>query len=292
MKHLITATLLCLSSLAPAELPKYYGYDWIDPWPTSATVAYDVVKDHTNLNVVHSIKALNSRACAENNCVLNISAGQADVYTDICPNKTTDEACSNVGYVNIWNIVASIKQALNKPVAIYFIDEPFFEPALKSNNVYVPYRYSSYICTLNEAMAAYSLTLPVFTILSDSQYKNTAYKDELTNGIPSTGCPATIKSTLSWIGIDNYNWTTAQEVINAYKSFDPTNKFKWVLVPASSYDVATESYINNFYKEAAEIQQNFVYILNFRYDARMFGTGKQSEVKTKSFGTFIKNLRK
>lgn len=292
MKSIALSAMLLMASAAQADLPKYYGYDWIDPWPNSPIAAYNVVKDHTNLNVVHSIAALNSSACVDGQCVLAIAAGQSSVYTDICPEQTTDAACSKVAYENIWNIISTVKAASNKPAAIYFIDEPFFEPALKDSNGYVPYRYSSYICTMNDAMNAYSIKLPIYTILADSQYKNPVYKEELTNGIPSTGCPTTIKSTLDWIGIDNYTWTTSQQLLSAYSSFDPTGKFKWVMVPAASYDVANEAYIAAFYKEAAQVANNFVYVMNFKYDSRMFGSGKQSGLNSKSFGMFIKNLHK
>lgn len=292
MKKLL-GILFIVASSVKADLPKYYGYDWIDPWPNDVMVAYNSIKDHTNLNVVHSITSLNSSACSNNNCVLSISAGQSSVYTDICPDTSTDATCSSVAYVNIWNIISSVKKATNKPSAIYFIDEPFFEAALKDqNNVYVPYRYSSYVCTMNDAMTAYNIKLPIFTILSDNQYKTQAYKEELTNGMPATGCPTTVKSTLDWIGIDNYTWTTSQQIISAYSSFDPVGKWKWVMVVPSSYDVATEAQIAAFYKEAAEINNNFVYVMNFKYDGRMFGSGKQSELKSKSFGMFIKNLHK
>ena len=294
MKFIKTiASMVALVALqANADIPKYYGYDWIDPYPASAVTAYTNVKDHTNLNVVHSITALNSSACDNGNCVLNISSGQSGVYTDICPNKTSDETCSSVAYANLWNIVSSIKQATNKPTAIYLIDEPFYEAALKSNNVYVPYRYSSYICTLNEALSAYNLRIPIFTILAENQYRNVDYRNEIVNGIPTTGCPATIKSTVDWIGIDNYTWTNKQQTLDAYNLLDPTKKFKWVLVPASTYDVANEAYMINFYKEAAEIANNFVYIMNFRYDSRVVAGNNQLSETTRSFGLYIKNLRK
>ena len=288
----IALVAMLLATQANADIPKYYGYDWIDPYPTSAVTAYNNIKDHTNLNVVHSIAALNSEACSSNTCVLNISAGQANVYTDICPNKVNDETCSAVGYANLWNIVSNIKQATNKPAAIYLIDEPFYEAALNSNNVYVPYRYSSYICTLNEALSAYNLKIPIFTILAENQYRNVDYRNEIVNGIPATGCPATIKSTVDWIGIDNYTWTSKQQVLDAYNYLDPTKKFKWVLVPASTYDVATDSYMIGFYKEAAEIANNFVYIMNFRYDSRVVTGNSQLSETTRSFGRYIKNLHK
>ena len=292
VKSNLAILALVLASASNADIPKYYGYDWIDPYPTTATVAYSNIKDHTNLNVVHTIAALNSSACNNGGCVLGISAGQSDVYVDICPNKTTDETCSAVGYGNIWNIISSVKAATNKPTAIYFIDEPFYEAALKSNNVYVTYRYSSYICTLNDAMSAYSLKIPIFTILAENQYRNPDYRSEINNGIPVTGCPATIKSTVDWIGIDNYTWTNKQQVIDAYNLLDPTKKFKWVMVPASSYDVANNAYMIGFYKEAAEIANNFVYIMNFKYDNRVVTGSGQLADTVRSFGMYIKNLHK
>lgn len=294
MKKLITLTVLLsgitLSGITLADIPKYYGYDWIDPYPTTAMTTFDKVKDHTNLNVVHSFTSLNSEACNNGKCVLNVSAGQSDVYVDICPNKQSDIECIKTSYQNIWSIVSKIKAAGNKPTAIYLIDEPFYEAALKNNNVYEPYRYSSYVCTFNEAMSAYGLSIPLFTVLADNQYKNPVFRSEILNGIPSTGCSVGIKSTLDWVGIDNYTWTTKQQVLDAYNTLDPQKKFKWVAVPASTYDVSTESAMTSMYKEFAEIGNNFIYIMNFRYDSRV-GNGNLSNA-LKGFGQYIKYLSK
>lgn len=293
MKAFLAGILLAISSVTLADIPKYYGYDWLDDnWNVIPTTRYNQVKEHTNLNVVHSITALNSKVCKNNTCALNVRAGHSDVYVDICPNKTSDSDCIKESYQNIWGIVNKISTAINKPSVVYLIDEPFYESALKQNNNYVQFRFASYVCTMNEALTAYGLSIPVMTILSDEQYKNSTYKNEILNGIPSTGCSAGVKSVVDWIGIDNYTWTNKQQVLEAYNYLDPTKKFKWVLVPASTYDVANEAYMIDFYKESAEIANNFVYIMNFRYDSRMFGSGKQSELNSKSFGMFIKNLHK
>ena len=295
MKFIKTiASMVALVALqSNADIPKYYGYDWLDDnWNVVPTTRYNQVKEHTNLNVVHTITALNSEVCKNNTCALNVRAGHSDVYVDICPNKTSDSDCIKESYQNIWGIVNKISIAINKPSVIYLIDEPFYEAALKSNNVYVPYRYSSYICTLNEALSAYNLRIPIFTILAENQYRNVDYRNEIVNGIPTTGCPATSKSTVDWIGIDNYTWTNKQQTLDAYNLLDPTKKFKWVLVPASTYDVANEAYMINFYKEAAEIANNFVYIMNFRYDSRVVTGNSQLSETTRSFGRYIKNLRK
>lgn len=291
MKTLIF-TLTLVSNLAIADIPKYFGYDWIDPYPTNAVTNYTNVKDYTNLNVVHSFTALDSAACNSGKCVLNISAGQSDVYVDICPNKTSDVECVKSSYQNIWGIVSKVKSSVNKPTAIYLIDEPFYEPALKNNGVYEPFRFPSYVCTINEALSAYNLNIPVFTILADNQYKDVTFRNEIVNGIPTTGCSVGIKSTVDWIGIDNYNWTTKQQLLDAYNVLDPTKKFKWVAVPASTYDVSTSSRMINFYKELAEVDNNFTYIMNFRYDSRIVNSGSELDDVIRSFGQYIKHLSK
>jgi hypothetical protein len=55
-----------------ADIPKYFGYDWIDPYPNTAMMVYDKVKSHTNLNIVHSFTSLGSSACADGKCALNV----------------------------------------------------------------------------------------------------------------------------------------------------------------------------------------------------------------------------
>jgi len=291
MKNLVYCLLLC-SNVVFADIPKYFGYDWIDPYPNTAMMVYDKVKSHTNLNVVHSFASLDSNACANGKCALNVSAGHSDVYVDICPNKTSDVECIKTSYQNIWGIVSQIKTSTNKPSAIYLIDEPFYESALKNNGVYEPYRYSSYVCTFNEALSAYNMSIPLFTILADNQYKNTTFRNEIVNGIPSTGCSVGIKSTVDWIGIDNYTWTTKQQLLSAYSTLDPQKKFRWVAVPASTYDVANSDVMLSMYKEIAEIDNNFIYIMNFRYDSRVTGGGSDLDKAIKSFGEYIIHLRK
>jgi hypothetical protein len=64
------------------------------------------------------------------------------------------------------------------------------------------------------------------------------------------------------------------------------------MVPASSYDVANEAYMAGFYKEAAEIANNFVYIMNFKYDSRVVTGSGQLTDTVRSFGLYIKNLHK
>ena len=43
MKNLVYCLLLC-SSVVFADIPKYFGYDWIDPYPNTAMTVYDKVK--------------------------------------------------------------------------------------------------------------------------------------------------------------------------------------------------------------------------------------------------------
>ena len=98
------------------------------------------------------------------------------------------------------------------------------------------------------------------------------------NGIPSTGCSVGVKSTVDWIGIDNYTWTTKQQLLSAYSTLDPQNKFRWVAVPVSTYDVANSDVMLSMYKEIAEIDNNFIYIMNFRYDSRVTGGGSDLDI--------------
>lgn len=294
MKFIKTiASMVALVALqANADIPKYYGYDWLDDnWNVVPTTRYNQVKEHTNLNVVHTITALNSEVCKNNTCALNVRAGHSDVYVDICPNKTSDSDCIKESYQNIWGIVNKISTATNKPSVIYLLDEPFYESALKQNNSYVQFRFASYVCTMNEALAAYGLSIPIMTILSDEQYKNPAYKSEILNGIPSTGCSAGVKSTVDWIGIDNYTWTTSSQIVTAYNTLDPSKKFKWVLAVPSSYFVGTKSQMLLQHKSYASIMDNVVYVMGFKWDGEVL-TDNELGKSLKSYGSFIKHLSK
>ncbi|WP_205300821.1 hypothetical protein [Oleiagrimonas citrea] len=245
-----TTTTAPSSTTSPTQKIKFYGYDWLDYYqftqpamnPSSAKNAiYTTGFSKTNLNVVHRTETLDDSACASGTCALGINAGSGttsgSLWTDICPGAINDQQCTSLGsWQNIWNIVATIKQATYKPSAIYFIDEPFDNKALQENGNYVSYRYPSYICTLREAMQHYGLNIPVFTVLSYNQAHTAKYVGEIQNQMPSTGCPTTYNSRPDWIGIDNYHWSDSDMWSTYTYVAPPSNPSsqKWVMVPPST----------------------------------------------------------
>ncbi|MBX3656407.1 MAG: hypothetical protein KF686_19705, partial [Ramlibacter sp.] len=138
--------------------------------------------------------------------------------------------------------------ASNKPAAIYLIDEPSTNPALKdgSTGAYVQYRYASYVCTLRQALTAYSLAPKVFTFLAASELTSTIIY-EINNQMPSTGCPSSVRSMPDWIGTDNYSWKYVSGVVNdapniyaTYNTYFPpgSGRPEWILaVPSSQMSV-------------------------------------------------------
>lgn len=168
---------------------RFFGYDWIDYERTNESVArtaavdgLQVVRSNgsaaTNLNIVRTLNSLNSSACSNSSCGLGVSAGErqdlfepGNIKFDICAGATSYEQCvagANV-WGNIWNITAKIAGAVNRPAAIYPIDEPTIQPALKSlSGNYVPWSYASFVCTFRDAMAANSINIPIFTVLAIS----------------------------------------------------------------------------------------------------------------------------
>lgn len=159
---------------------KYYGYDWLDFYENAspsynATAALNAISDvgfsTTNLNVVHSIKSLSLPICAQRamcaECTSWIRLRCRFAVRGHLSRATNDSSCQAVGsWANIWRIVQEISKATYRPCAIYFIDEPFDVPALQTGDKYVPYQYSSYLCTLRQAMKNYGLAVPVYTVLS------------------------------------------------------------------------------------------------------------------------------
>lgn len=237
---MVISNLCCASS--PNHNVKYYGYDWIDAPAMNADDALNAISttgfSETNLNVVHTLSALELAACSSARCALSIQAGTGgSFWADICPGATTNEECQSRGsWSNIWHIVNGIKQASSQPSAIYFIDEPFNNLALKSDGVYVKYQYSSYVCTLRQAMVAYGLDIPVFTILSYGSAHSLGYVSEIQHQMPSSGCPVAYRSMPDWVGVDNYHWTES-DMWAVYNFVAPTSNWespKWVLVPPST----------------------------------------------------------
>ncbi|MGN7971956.1 hypothetical protein [Serratia sp. 22264] len=285
--------ILCLglatgsaSAAGPNVNIKYYGYDWLDFYENAspsynATAALNAISDvgfsTTNLNVVHSIKSLSLPICAQGQCVLNVQAGSGSVagspFVDICPGATNDSSCQAVGsWANIWRIVQEISKATYRPGAIYFIDEPFDVPALQTGDKYVPYQYSSYLCTLRQAMKNYGLAVPVYTVLSYRHTHIPEYVNEIQKGAPTTACPGDVNSKPDWIGVDNYNWSVS-DMWETYNRLAPTNNSqKWVLVPPSSASLGLNDeqlhtqiqlywdFINQYPKAPV------VYIMNWRFD--------------------------
>jgi hypothetical protein len=229
---------------------------------------------NTNMNVVHTIEDLNSAACSNHRCALHIAAGQfaANSWLDICPNfnpapvppdktpppELTATQCTSLGpWTNIWNIVSKIPTGSNRPVAIYFIDEPSIRRALQdASKHYVKWQYAAYVCTLRQALSAYQLSsIKIFTILNFSALGPDNTQNNITNEIrhqmPSAGCPAQVNSRPDWIGIDNYDWkvtggaTDTSAIYAAYSTYFPppppnvTPTYPlWVLVPPAAFDAA------------------------------------------------------
>ena len=216
---------------------KYYGYDWLDFYDVSnpsfsATDAFNSIYgagySATNLNVVHSIKNLNLPICANGMCALNIQAGSGvtagSPFVDICPGAASNSECQAAGsWKNIWKIIQDISTAKNKPSAIYFIDEPFDVPALQTNKIYDAYQYSSYVCTVRQAMKNHGLSIPIYTILSYRHSQVPAYLNEIQNGAPASACPLADKSSPDWVGVDNYDWSLS-DMWETYNRVAPQSK--------------------------------------------------------------------
>ncbi|NBV19027.1 MAG: hypothetical protein EBS11_21010 [Janthinobacterium sp.] len=266
---------------------KYYGYDWLDFYQNdqpsySAVDALNIISttgfSTTNLNVVHTVKNLNSSACSGGKCAVSISAGSGvpgeSPVLDICPGAVNSIQCQSMGsWSNIWSIAFNIGTSSNLPSAIYFIDEPFGNPALQSSQTYVQYQYASYVCTLRQAMKAYGLSIPIYTVLSYGQSKEVAYIKEIQNGAPISACPATDKSSPDWVGIDNYNWSVA-DMWASYNRVAPIGNIsgqKWVLVPPSTPYGMTDQQLHDqiqLYWDFINIHKNspVIYIMNWRFD--------------------------
>lgn len=314
-KAILLASMLFSTTVfagGPNSNIKYYGYDWLDGDQNYTAVdALSAISSkgagfsRTNLNVVHNIANLNSSVCSLNSCVVSITAGDGHCsasnddpvacqstatygnWLDICPGALTDSQCRERGsWGRIWNIAFSLASAKNRPLAIYFIDEPFDKYALRRDGKYgpyEPYQYASYLCTLRQAMKAYGLNVPVYTVLSQLQAETQAFVSEIQLGAPITGCPAADKSTPDWIGIDNYN-SDPEKMWRTYEKVAPStnpNSPKWVLVPPATkkwIDQGKEDFsIHTDDQIHAQIQSHWdflnqhptapvIYIMNWRFD--------------------------
>lgn len=249
-KYMAAATLLILSPAAVAAGPgdvRYFGFDWMDAYDgVSVLTKKSNINNttRTNMNVVYTLAGLNSSACNNRTCAAGFTIGDNEYYDiNICPGAMNhDECIQQNSYGKIWQLVGQIKAAQNEPAAIYFIDEPYLARALKTpptNGIqsYVAWQYPSYVCTLREAMAAHGVNWPVYSIMHYGTIGNQVATNELNNQMPLNGCKNGQKSTLDWVGIDRYTWTSAADVYNAYNSLIPANNakgIKWVMVPPAS----------------------------------------------------------
>jgi len=278
---------------------KYYGYDWLDYDKNSTTNVLDALGaiteiGKTNLNVVHTHDNLNSPACALGKCAVSISAGYGigSNAFDICPGATDNVECqSGHSYIcpgaldnaecqtgpswqNIWKIASDIAKSQNRPSAIYFIDEPFNNPALQSNKRYVQYQYASYLCTLRQAIKANGMDIPVYTVLSYASSKDLNMVDEIKNGAPASACPTAEKSTPDWVGVDKYDHWSIIDILDTYTRVAPNAK--WVLVPPSTKvidqcQVLDDESLHNEIQLYWDLISSYpnapvVYIMNWRFD--------------------------
>ena len=144
----------------------------------------------TNLNVVHTMASLNLPVCAGGTCAVNIQAGSGryrDRRLSISALGGLEQQLPGRRFLNaIWTVVKKIAEAKYKPGAIYFIDEPFDVPALQTAGKYDAYQYSSYVCTLRQAMQQYGVAIPVYTILSYRHANNAEWIREIQQGAPAT----------------------------------------------------------------------------------------------------------
>ncbi|MBX3655306.1 MAG: hypothetical protein KF686_14075, partial [Ramlibacter sp.] len=81
--HFVAAMAISIAANAtsPNANVQYVGFDWLDasPSPVDPNTSYAGISSTgpsaANMNVVHSIASLNSAACADQKCALNIGAG-------------------------------------------------------------------------------------------------------------------------------------------------------------------------------------------------------------------------
>ncbi|WP_155420300.1 hypothetical protein [Burkholderia cepacia] len=297
MMAMLALTWCVLAKAGGTAGVQYYGYDWLDGINgTSVETALNDITtmpntgtsgSRTNMNVVHTIDSLNSAACTNKRCAVGVSAGSNAVWLDICPDRTSNSDCTGANsWSNIWNIVNRIAHAANAPAAIYFIDEPFNNSALQSNGQYVAWQYPSYVCTLRQAMAANNLNVPVYTILTTSSAANPADINEIRTQMPVTGCATPTSSRLDWVGIDNYTWTSSDQIYNAYNNVAPATdpqSPKWIIVPPTSLTVLpsppTDAAIKNHIQPYWDVlfaypNAPIIGVMNFRFDPEVIATSK------------------
>jgi hypothetical protein len=194
---------------------------------------------------------------------------------------------------NIWKIVKAVKSASNQPKAIYFLDEPFDTTIALSDwkrdrdgkrvRKYVPWQFPSYVCTLRQAMAYTGLNAPVFTILTLRSSSNLSHQNEIRSQMPTSGCSGA-KSTLDWVGIDYYPWSSPTDIYNAYNALVPADNRsmpKWILVPPASGiftgKTLTDAQLHSSIKAYWHLL--FMYpnapviaVMNFRFDPAVMAT--------------------
>jgi hypothetical protein len=234
----------------------------------------------TNFNVVHTFDSLQNAAnCTNNRCVISISAGAFPSSLagsagamgaassvelnqfDICPEAVNSDQCTSgnrvspiaskpTSYQKIWSIAQSLQSLPidRLPAAVYFLDEPSLNPALRNNNAYVAWQYANYVCTLKQALLSYNLRngsgnlIPIFTIIAKSElYGVGNISLDLTT--PIQHCVG-INSRPDWVGIDHYDWNYTSQTVNdasaiysLYTQIFPPNLSgmpKWMLVPLSN----------------------------------------------------------
>lgn len=275
------------------------GFDWFEFYgmPTDKN-EIDTLKISTNMNIAHSFAALESPICANKTCAITISAGQLGQAFDICPGAPNHNACLKMNsWGNIWSLVAQIKGAKNQPVAIYFIDEPFFVDALMNGGKYAQYAYPSYVCTLRQAMEAHGVNLPIYTVLALGQSRDPEMVKEIQGKYPTSAACAGAKSRVDVIGVDYYDWLTPAEIEAEYQTVVGDTGMKWLLVPPATLmatpagnlytDDELSARICAYYKTGARRPSEVVAYMFFRYspeilNGRPLDNGSGPKIYSKS----------
>lgn len=327
MKKFIISLLgmfLCLGAFAgPNPSTMYFGWDWISPDNTPMEIPIRILNSSgpasTNLNIVHHIDSLNSPQCANEKCAFSIGiADNTHTRFNICPGATNYTECMNQNpWANIWNAVDKIARANNRPAAIYFLDEPSIHRAAQElpsifrvNGQYVQWTYSSFVCTLREAMQAYKVNYPVFTILAMGELGGQdSIVHEINNQMPQSGCPSGVRSMPDAIGIDNYYWRTeagvcsdSNTIYQIYNQYFPRggNRPMWVLVPPGSLfidgyeeitDQAFRDHVQVYWDVMAEYPNAPITgVMAFRFDQRVMDINSQRKLPmTRDLLRFIGN---
>lgn len=302
------------------------GFDWIDfSYPLSGIHEEDQdllnrIQQKTKMNIVRSLESLNSDFCLNKECAVGISAGQGSAGFDVCPGANDSTHCEQSSWQNIWKIVSQIKSAKNLPASIYFIDEPFYVPALGvpietltasesilQNRYILPdgkvYQYrhlifSSYVCTLREAMAANGFSVPIFTVLAMGQLQVSNFVKEIQGHVPTQSKCQGRAGMVDWVGIDNYDWSNVNEIISTYNSvsFGSVAPLKWVLVPPALPNLSSMGILNDqkmksqlcaYYHVASKYAEYIPAMMFFRFDSQFMKTGVY---ENQSYPNFVSAL--